>query len=175
MGPEKAMADPAPLGLGAFALTTFVPSAANAGWIPKGGDAVVLCLAGAYGGLAQFCAGMWEERSVLGYSSEAIKDRIKDSQAKLVITADGGYRRGAIVPLKHNVDEALKENEHIEKVIIFRRRGNRRHRETGRCAVRGGVAENAERQDYAPSTQGDRKQRARHGRYNDPGRLQRAR
>jgi uncharacterized protein len=54
------VADPAPLGLGAFALTTFVLSAANAGWIPKGGDTVVVGLASAYGGLAQFCAGMWE-------------------------------------------------------------------------------------------------------------------
>ena len=57
---KQTIADPAPLGLGAFALTTFVLSAANAGWIPKGGDIVVLGLAGAYGGLAQFCAGMWE-------------------------------------------------------------------------------------------------------------------
>ena len=48
------------LGLGAFALTTFVLSTANAGWIPKGGDTVVVGLASAYGGLAQFCAGMWE-------------------------------------------------------------------------------------------------------------------
>ena len=59
---EQTIADPAPLGLGAFALTTFVLSAANAGWIPKGGDVVVVGLAGAYGGLAQFCAGMWEFR-----------------------------------------------------------------------------------------------------------------
>ena len=57
---EQQIADPAPLGLGAFALTTFVLSAANAGWIPKGGDTVVVGLASAYGGLAQFCAGMWE-------------------------------------------------------------------------------------------------------------------
>jgi len=55
-----AVADPAPLGLAAFALTTFVLSAANAGLIPRGGDAVVLGLAAAYGGLAQFGAGMWE-------------------------------------------------------------------------------------------------------------------
>jgi hypothetical protein len=54
------VADPAPLGLAAFALTTFVLSAANAGWIGKGGDAVVIGLAIAYGGFAQFCAGMWE-------------------------------------------------------------------------------------------------------------------
>jgi uncharacterized protein len=57
---EQQIADPAPLGLGAFALITFVLSAANAGWIPKGGDTVVVGLASAYGGLAQFCAGMWE-------------------------------------------------------------------------------------------------------------------
>lgn len=56
----ESVADPAPLGLAAFALTTFVLSAANAGLMPKGGDNVVLGLAFAYGGLAQFCAGMWE-------------------------------------------------------------------------------------------------------------------
>jgi succinate-acetate transporter protein len=54
------VADPAPLGLAAFALTTFVLSCANAGLIPKGGDFVVVGLALAYGGVAQFCAGMWE-------------------------------------------------------------------------------------------------------------------
>lgn len=54
------VADPAPLGLAAFALTTFVLSCVNAGFIGKGGDFVVLGLALAYGGLAQFCAGMWE-------------------------------------------------------------------------------------------------------------------
>ena len=72
------------------------------------------------------CARIGAIHSVVfgGYSSEAIKDRINDSQAKMVITADGGYRRGAIVPLKHNVDEALKDNEHIEKVIVFRRANN---------------------------------------------------
>jgi succinate-acetate transporter protein len=53
---EQTIADPSPLGLGAFALTTFVLSAANAGWIPKGGDVVVSGLAGADGGLAQCCA-----------------------------------------------------------------------------------------------------------------------
>src|ERR1700730_18422389 len=54
------VADPAPLGLAGFALTTFVLSAVNVGWIPKPGEPVVLGLAFAYGGLAQFCAGMWE-------------------------------------------------------------------------------------------------------------------
>ncbi len=42
----------------------------------------------------------------------------------MVITADGGYRRGSIVPLKRNVDEALRDNEGIERVIVFRRANN---------------------------------------------------
>jgi uncharacterized protein len=56
----QSVADPAPLGLAAFGLTTFVLSAVNAGLIPKPAEPVVLGLAFAYGGLAQFCAGMWE-------------------------------------------------------------------------------------------------------------------
>ncbi len=59
---NTSVADPAPLGLAAFALTTFVLSCVNAGFIGKGGDFVVLGLALAYGGLAQFGAGMWEFR-----------------------------------------------------------------------------------------------------------------
>jgi succinate-acetate transporter protein len=58
--PAQSVADPAPLGLAGFALTTFVLSSVNAGWIPKAAEPVVLGLAFGYGGLAQFCAGMWE-------------------------------------------------------------------------------------------------------------------
>lgn len=54
------IADPAPLGLGGFALTTFVLSFYNAGIMPAEGAAIVLPLALFYGGLAQFMAGMWE-------------------------------------------------------------------------------------------------------------------
>jgi uncharacterized protein len=57
------VADPGPLGLGAFALTTFVLSMFNADLVAKGGEPVVLGLALAYGGLAQLLAGMWEFRS----------------------------------------------------------------------------------------------------------------
>ena len=57
-----AVADPAPLGLCGFALTTFVLSSINAGWFPATGTNVVVGLALFYGGLAQFCAGMWEFR-----------------------------------------------------------------------------------------------------------------
>lgn len=58
-----AVADPAALGLGAFALTTFVLSMFNANLVGKGGEPVVLGLALAYGGLAQLLAGMWEFRA----------------------------------------------------------------------------------------------------------------
>lgn len=54
------IADPAPLGLAAFALTTAVLSAVNAGWVPASVEPVVFGLALAYGGIAQFAAGMWE-------------------------------------------------------------------------------------------------------------------
>ncbi len=56
-------ADPAPLGLGAFALTTFVLSMFNAGLVNKAGEPVVLGLALGYGGIAQILAGMWEFRT----------------------------------------------------------------------------------------------------------------
>src|SRR6266516_3112819 len=58
-----AVANPAPLGLCGFALTTFVLSSINAGWFPDKGTNIVVGLALFYGGLAQLCAGMWEFRS----------------------------------------------------------------------------------------------------------------
>src|SRR5690242_16041011 len=61
--PAEAVADPAPLGLAAFALTTFVLSFFNADLVGAGGEPVVLGLALAYGGLAQLLAGMWEFRT----------------------------------------------------------------------------------------------------------------
>jgi uncharacterized protein len=58
----RSIADPAPLGLAGFALTTFVLSMFNAGLVAQEGEPVVFGLALAYGGLAQFLAGMWEFR-----------------------------------------------------------------------------------------------------------------
>ena len=63
VAPAAAIADPAPLGLAAFALTTFVLSFFNAGIVSDAGEPVVLGLALAYGGLAQVLAGMWEFRN----------------------------------------------------------------------------------------------------------------
>src|SRR5438876_12391605 len=58
----SAVADPAPLGLCGFALTTFVLSSINAGWFSDTGTTIVVGLALFYGGLAQLCTGMWEFR-----------------------------------------------------------------------------------------------------------------
>jgi len=58
-----------------------------------------------------------------GFSAEALKDRINDAQAKLLITADGGWRRGQIVPLKKNADEALQDAPSVEKVVVVKRVG----------------------------------------------------
>lgn len=54
-----------------------------------------------------------------GFSSQALKDRIEDSKAKLLITADGGFRKGKIVPLKQIVDEAVSETPSIEHVLVI--------------------------------------------------------
>ena len=56
-----------------------------------------------------------------GFSAEALRDRIVDAQAKVLITADGGYRRGGLLPLKHDADYALRETPTIEHVVIVKR------------------------------------------------------
>lgn len=60
-----------------------------------------------------------------GFSSESIKDRLEDSQASVVITADGGYRRGSVVPLKESVDAALLRNKTVKCVIVHQRTGQK--------------------------------------------------
>jgi acetyl-CoA synthetase len=69
------------------------------------------------------CARIGATHSVVfgGFSSESIKDRLADCGAKIVITADGGYRRGKVVPLKANVDVALKDSPAVERVIVMER------------------------------------------------------
>jgi acetyl-CoA synthetase len=58
-----------------------------------------------------------------GFSAEALRDRIADAKAKVVITSDGGWRRGQIVPLKDNVDRAV-EGTTVDKVVVVRRCSN---------------------------------------------------
>ncbi|HEY5600292.1 MAG TPA: acetate--CoA ligase, partial [Candidatus Manganitrophaceae bacterium] len=71
------------------------------------------------------CARIGATHSIIfgGFSSAALRDRINDAQAKWVVTADGGYRKGEVVTLKDKVDEALKESPGVEKVIVVRRTG----------------------------------------------------
>lgn len=80
------------------------------------------------------CARIGAIHSVVfgGFSSEAIRDRIRDCSATIVITADGGYRRGTVVPLKQNVDNALQGNNEVHRVIVFRRANNQVQLEPGR-------------------------------------------
>ncbi len=59
-----------------------------------------------------------------GFSAESLKDRINDAKAKVLITADGGYRRGGVVPLKRNADEALQDTPSIENVVVVKRIGD---------------------------------------------------
>ncbi|MEJ5298034.1 MAG: acetate--CoA ligase, partial [Armatimonadota bacterium] len=58
-----------------------------------------------------------------GFSAESLKERINDCQCRLVITADGGYRRGTVIPLKRSVDEALQDCPSVEGVVVVRRLG----------------------------------------------------
>jgi len=68
------------------------------------------------------CARLGAVHSVIfgGFSSQAIADRVDDAKCEILITADGGRRRGQIVPLKHNVDEAAKKTSLLKCVIVFK-------------------------------------------------------
>jgi acetyl-CoA synthetase len=69
------------------------------------------------------CARLGAAHSVIfgGFSSQAIADRVEDAKSHIIITADGSFRRGAVVPLKKNVDEALTKTNLINKVIVLKR------------------------------------------------------
>src|SRR3990172_6371802 len=71
------------------------------------------------------CARIGAAHTVIfgGFSAEALRDRINDAQAKVLVTADGGWRRGNIVPLKRNADEALTGTPSIRHVVVVRRIG----------------------------------------------------
>jgi acetyl-CoA synthetase len=80
------------------------------------------------------CARIGATHSIIfgGFSAEALKDRINDAQAKAVITADGGYRRGAVLPLKPAVDDAIRDCPSIKQVVVVERGKNEIHMESGR-------------------------------------------
>ncbi len=60
-----------------------------------------------------------------GFSATSIKDRIDDSKSKVIITADGGYRRGKIVKLKEVIDEAIKDFDFVDHVVVLERTKNK--------------------------------------------------
>jgi len=83
-------------------------------YMPLVPEAVVAMLA---------CARIGAVHSVVfgGFSAEALKDRLVDAHAKVLITADGGYRRGQLLPLKHDADYALRDAPSVEHVVIVKR------------------------------------------------------
>jgi acetyl-CoA synthetase len=58
-----------------------------------------------------------------GFSPDALRERIRDSESTVLVTADGGYRRGGVVPLKKNADEALLECPAVKTVVVLKRTG----------------------------------------------------
>jgi acetyl-CoA synthetase len=68
------------------------------------------------------CARIGAPHSVIfgGFSSQAIADRVEDAKSSVIITADGGHRRGQIVTLKANVDDALKKTALVNKVVVLK-------------------------------------------------------
>ena len=80
------------------------------------------------------CARIGAAHSVVfgGFSAQALADRINDAQAKVLITADGGWRRGEVFPLKSQADEALKSTPSIERVVVVRRGNNPVEMKSGR-------------------------------------------
>jgi len=67
-----------------------------------------------------------------GFSAQALADRINDSKAKVLFTADGGWRRGKVVPLKEIADKALESTPSVQKVVVLRRIGNNVNMVSGR-------------------------------------------
>jgi acetyl-CoA synthetase len=80
------------------------------------------------------CARLGAAHSVVfgGFAAAALRDRINDAEAKVLITADGGYRRGQVVPLKQNAEEALADCPTVEHVVSVRRTGGEHPFEEGR-------------------------------------------
>jgi acetyl-CoA synthetase len=80
------------------------------------------------------CARLGAPHTVVfgGFSAESLRDRINDAGAKVLVTADGGYRRGSVVPLKQNADEALTATPSIEKSVVLKRTGQAVPMQAGR-------------------------------------------
>ena len=71
------------------------------------------------------CARIGATHSIVfgGFSADALRDRINDAEAKAVVTADGGYRRGSVLALKDIVDEAVEQTPSVDTVVVVKRCG----------------------------------------------------
>ena len=80
------------------------------------------------------CARIGAAHSVVfgGFSAQSLKDRINDAQAKVLVTADGAWRRGGVVALKDIADEALAETPSVDRVLVLRRTRNEVAMQAGR-------------------------------------------
>ena len=80
------------------------------------------------------CARIGATHTVIfgGFSADAIRDRVNDGQCKVIVTADGGYRRGAEIKLKDIVDEAADKCPTVEHVVVYQRTGSRVSMRPGR-------------------------------------------
>jgi acetyl-CoA synthetase len=80
------------------------------------------------------CARIGATHTVIfgGFSADAIRDRVNDGACKLIVTADGGYRRGAEIKLKETVDKAVEQTPSVENVIVFRRTDSKINMQIGR-------------------------------------------
>jgi acetyl-CoA synthetase len=80
------------------------------------------------------CARIGATHTVIfgGFSADAIRDRVNDGKCKVIVTADGGYRRGAELPLKPVVDEAATQCPSIEHIVVFQRTGSKVNMTPGR-------------------------------------------
>jgi acetyl-CoA synthetase len=86
------------------------------------------------------CARLGAPHSIVfgGFSAESLRDRINDAQCKILITADGGYRRGSVVPLLKVAHEAIEGTPSIENMIVLRRMDGSRLQASGSGADRAG-------------------------------------
>ena len=100
------------------------------------------------------CARVGAIHSVIfgGFSAESIKDRVNDAGCSLIITADGGYRKGQIVALKKNVDEALQDQAcpTVKTVLVYKRTSSDVKMSTGRDAWWHDEFQNLQQQEFVP-------------------------
>lgn len=99
------------------------------------------------------CARVGAVHSVIfgGFAADAIRDRMNDAQAKLIVTQDGGFRRGGVVPLKKEVDRAVVQCPTVERVVVLRRANNAIDMQAGRDVEWSSLMASAESQHTAPA------------------------